>query len=123
MKNYLVIKNNIVENIIVWDGESEYDPGEGYELVEQVGNEGIGWNRSDNGDFSPPPEPLVPALITYCLVDIKTKKVIDFKKIQQTNNNFNFLPGFDSSNALVKCDNEDVQIGWKFIDGEFIEPA
>ncbi len=41
MGRYAVIEDGVVVNIIVWDGESEYDPGDGVTLVE-AGDYNIG---------------------------------------------------------------------------------
>ena len=39
-----------VVNVIVWDGERDYDPGEGLTLVLLDGAGGIGWDYVD-GEF------------------------------------------------------------------------
>lgn len=48
------ISTNMIVNTILWDGESEYDPGEGVFLV-LLTQGGIGWSYVD-GEFIPPPE-------------------------------------------------------------------
>lgn len=55
MSYYAVVNTttDIVDNIIVWDGVTEYDPGEGYILVE-TDSAGIGWSYAA-GVLSPPP--------------------------------------------------------------------
>lgn len=56
---YAIIRNNIVENIIVWDGVSPYTPPEGTILV-QTDTAGIGWTYdSATGEFTPPAEPAI----------------------------------------------------------------
>ena len=47
--NWLVIRNDRVVNVIVWDGISPYDPGDGIELVpsDDTPGVGIGWTRID----------------------------------------------------------------------------
>ena len=55
---YAVINSetNIVENVIVWDGESHWAPPAGY-YIEEIGDScaGIGWSYI-NGQFAPPAE-------------------------------------------------------------------
>lgn len=51
---YALIKNNVVENVALWDNESKWGSHEGYTVV-QSDNAGIGWSYSD-GVFSPPAE-------------------------------------------------------------------
>jgi len=52
--SYAVVKDGIVINIVVWDGETEWQPDEGY-AVKTDGSVGIGW-LYDGNDFTPPPE-------------------------------------------------------------------
>lgn len=56
--NYAIIDlvTNIVENVIVWDGESPWSPPAGY-YMEPIGNSGagIGWSYV-NGQFVQPSE-------------------------------------------------------------------
>jgi hypothetical protein len=49
---YLLIKNETVENVIVWDGISNYDPGD-YLLEPCPESVGIGWTRI-NGVWQEP---------------------------------------------------------------------
>lgn len=52
MMNYALIKNGIVENVVVWDGDG--DIFSEYEVVEIDGVQaGIGWGY-DNGEFIEP---------------------------------------------------------------------
>lgn len=54
--SYAVVNEDsgMVENIIVWDGESEWSPPEGcFAVINDVGA-GIGWSYA-NGAFTPPP--------------------------------------------------------------------
>lgn len=53
--SYAVVINGIVDNIVVWDGESDWKPSEG-EVVPISGSVSIGWSY-ENGKFTPPPEP------------------------------------------------------------------
>lgn len=53
---YAVIRDGKVVNVILWDGKTEYDPGEGVELVELPAGAGIGWSYV-KGEFAAPPPP------------------------------------------------------------------
>lgn len=55
--NYALIRNNVVENVIVWDGVEPYNPGADFILVkiENKAVVGIGWVY-DGSTFAPPPE-------------------------------------------------------------------
>ncbi len=55
--NYAVITSNQITNVIVWDGVTSYDPGEGNTLVllsTLPAGAGIGWTKANNV-WSPPP--------------------------------------------------------------------
>jgi hypothetical protein len=55
--NYAIIDNTgLVVNVILWDGESEWQPPEGYQAVELTDGAGIGWTYAD-GVFTPPAIP------------------------------------------------------------------
>lgn len=62
MKNYALVKNGKVENVISWDGVSEYDPGVEYTIIETK-DAAIGWSY-DGSKFSPPPPPPPPPELT-----------------------------------------------------------
>lgn len=64
MMNYAAVntETGLVENIVLWDGESEWSPGEGYEAI-QSDIAQIGWAYA-NGEFTAPPPPPVPPLST-----------------------------------------------------------
>ncbi|EKS5466246.1 hypothetical protein QB691_000112 [Escherichia coli] len=57
MKEWAVVENGIVVNVVLWDGISEWHAGEDQEVIEVVGDSqaGIGWTYS-GGEFVPPPE-------------------------------------------------------------------
>jgi|LakMenEpi03Aug12_release.lakeMendotaPanAssembly.Ray.scaffolds.fasta_scaffold1749372_2 hypothetical protein len=62
MPNYAVVNaDNVVENIIVWDEVSAWEPPEGRFIVksEEIPCS-IGWHHKD-GVFTAPPEPEPPA--------------------------------------------------------------
>lgn len=50
---YAIINNKIVENVIVWDGVSEWTPPENCEIVPLQPEVGIGW-KYENGQFIEP---------------------------------------------------------------------
>jgi hypothetical protein len=55
--NYALVNSaNLVINIIVWDGGSDWQPPVGCQAVALTGNAGIGWTYA-NGVFIPPATP------------------------------------------------------------------
>lgn len=58
LKRYLVyrISDGVCINCIVWDGISEYNPGDGLavELVPSGSFAGIGWTRISEGEWQEP---------------------------------------------------------------------
>ncbi|HAT3955397.1 TPA: hypothetical protein I9Y43_004038 [Kluyvera ascorbata] len=55
MSNYAVVENGIVINVVVWDGQSEWNPDVG-EAIPATDGVGIGWTYS-NGVFEAPYDP------------------------------------------------------------------
>lgn len=56
--NYAIIDSaNKVVNVMVWDGENDWQPPEGHQAV-PLTEGGIGWSYID-GQFIPPSEPEV----------------------------------------------------------------
>lgn len=57
VKKYAIVRNNIVENVVLWDGVSEWGHPEGCDLVDvtdlKVGPRCI---RNEDGTFSAPQE-------------------------------------------------------------------
>lgn len=53
--NYALIKNGVIENVVVWDGEADIFPDYIAISIDGVGA-GIGWSY-DGKVFTPPPEP------------------------------------------------------------------
>lgn len=55
---YAIVNNGIVENVIVWDGETPYTPPEG-SIIVQSDVAGIGWSYNyETGEFTPPESPV-----------------------------------------------------------------
>ncbi|WP_312140449.1 tail fiber assembly protein [Pantoea septica] len=56
---YAVVKNNVVVNMIVWDGKSPTDFGETVDgdLIQSGSGVGIGWLLENDGIFTAPPLP------------------------------------------------------------------
>lgn len=52
---YAVVENEIVVNVILWDGESEWSPDNGVAIIADSGVS-IGWSYVDEV-FTPPPPP------------------------------------------------------------------
>jgi hypothetical protein len=60
IKNYVIIENNLVTNVVVWDGDTtQWQPPQGSIALPQVSNEGIGWTY-DGANFIAPPPALAP---------------------------------------------------------------
>jgi hypothetical protein len=57
MDGYAVVRDGVVENIVVWDGEAEWSPPEGCEVVAAPDGCGIGW-QVENGVPQRPDEPV-----------------------------------------------------------------
>jgi len=117
MAIYLEVRNDEVVNAIVWDGVSPYEPDAGVELVEAPEGVGIGWTR-ENGEFVAPPEPVY---VRYAVVKKLDGLVVDFKSLPED------APAILSEPAsfeyrLQACEDESVQPGWTFTDGEFVAP-
>jgi hypothetical protein len=62
MNSYMLVNSasGLVENVFVWDGESEYEIPEGFEAIESS-LAGIGWSYSGGEFTSPPPVHPTPA--------------------------------------------------------------
>lgn len=122
MPVYLVIRKSdgFVENAIKWDGESEYDPGADYELEQVSGDPGcpwIGWTRDENGEFTAPPEPV---LIRYAVVKKLDGLVVDFKVLEEgASSELEEPASFEY--RLVECADENVEPGWTYSEGEFVQ--
>ena len=56
MANYAVVKNGVVENMVVWDGQTNYSV-EGSELVEATSDARIGGTYDGTFHFVEPPRP------------------------------------------------------------------
>lgn len=125
MSRYLVIniETQTVDNVIQWDGDSEYDPGPNYELKLVSSSfdsdlPWIGWTRNANGEFVPPPDPVYHR---YAVVKKLDGLVVDFKSIEDGQPAALDEPA-SFEYALVLCENEAVQPGWYFTDSGFIAP-
>lgn len=57
MAQYLLVRAGAVENVVLWDGQSAFDPGPDTQMIEAPEGVGIGWSY-DGSAFSPPePDP------------------------------------------------------------------
>lgn len=56
---YLIVRNGVIENIVLWDGVSEWTPPAGATIEQDLYGSHIGWIRQDDGTFAAPPEPEV----------------------------------------------------------------
>jgi len=55
MDHYLIINNEIVENVIVWDGVSPWSPPDGTTVEPAPVGVGRGWRRVDGQWVAPEP--------------------------------------------------------------------
>lgn len=67
MNKYAIIKDGVVDNIVLWDGKTPYDPGKGCVLVDLAGLDAVGIGDTFDGKtFTPgnpePADPLAQAL-------------------------------------------------------------
>lgn len=53
---YAIIVNDVVTNVILWDGQEDYQPSEECELIEVDEEVSIGWFK-EGGVLVAPPEP------------------------------------------------------------------
>ena len=53
--NYVVVQNDIIVNIINWDGETPYTPPEDCKVYEFEGQANIGWAWIDGEPIDPNP--------------------------------------------------------------------
>lgn len=60
MTHAIIDQNNIVENIIVWDGVTPWSPPEGSKIVKYEGEVHIGWKWNGTNFADPNPKPLPP---------------------------------------------------------------
>lgn len=119
MPVYLVIRKSdgVVENAIKWDGKSEYDPGDEFDLQQVSGEPGcpwIGWTRNQDGSFTEPPVShwAVVKSLEGLVVQVRThvgegQAILD--------------PAAQIEYSLVECP-DNVQPGWTYTDGEFVAP-
>ena len=123
MSVYLLInkETGVAENAIVWDGETEYDPGAEFDLVAVSGEPGcawIGWTRNGDGELEPPPPPVY---VRYAVIKKLGGLVVDFKLIEEGE------PASLSEPAsfeyqLVACPDETVVAGATYEAGAFTKP-
>lgn len=53
---YALIQSGRVVNVVLWDGEAEWEPGPDFSAIDCRPEVGIGWTH-DAGGFHPPVEP------------------------------------------------------------------
>lgn len=55
---YAMIRNGLVENIVEWDGVSDWSPGDDYTVIDCPPQVGPGWSHDDDGFYAPPEPPV-----------------------------------------------------------------
>lgn len=78
MNNYVIVKNNIVINVIIWDGMAEFESDDG-EVIHAPDGVGIGWGY-ENGEFIAPPS----AQHTMTTEEAEQQKVSRINSAQQS---------------------------------------
>lgn len=114
--------NQVIENVIVWDGESEYDPGTGKVLVEGSSDPGapaVGWKRGSDGSFEPPSGSLFALVrrsdgVVGAVQQTLTEAVPEIPVV---------LDDPHGTRYFWEPCNEEVQSGWLFSNGAFSPPA
>ena len=62
-RTWALVANNIVDNIIVWDGETNWSPPSNSVCIEVTGlGVGPGYTYSNEGVFVAPPLPTLPSV-------------------------------------------------------------
>ena len=58
---YLVVRDGVIENVVIWDGVFAWTPPEGTTIEPDLHGSHIGWIKQEDGSFAAPfvPEPEV----------------------------------------------------------------
>lgn len=56
---YALVKGNVAENVILWDGQGDYEAPEGYDMVGVSDQVSAGW-QWDGHTWQAPPSPEIP---------------------------------------------------------------
>lgn len=56
---YAVIRDGLVENVIAWDGKTEWTPDPDVSVIDCPDHVGPGWFHNESGWIAPPPPPKV----------------------------------------------------------------
>ena len=118
MKVWTLIKNNVVENVVLWDGISEWSPPDGYTLIDITDMEngpGPGWTYENDAFIAPvveepeeiiTPDPnqiFVPRSITrrQCSLELlKRQMITDIEALNMTRNGIPPAPVMSYIEAL-----------------------
>lgn len=81
---YAVIVNSVVVNILLWDGESEWTPPEGF-AVPAPDYVGINWRYEDGNFIDPntPPAPTNGEILNQKMTELAGQLKIDVERINQ----------------------------------------
>lgn len=79
---YAVIVNSVVVNILLWDGESEWTPPEGF-AVPSPDYVGINWRYEDGNFIDPnaPPDPTNGEILNQKMTELAGQLKIDVERI------------------------------------------
>lgn len=53
-QRYAMIRGGVVENVVLWDGETDWNPGADWTVTDCPSEVGPGWTY-EGGEFIPPP--------------------------------------------------------------------
>jgi len=56
---YAVIRDGMVQNVVLWDGQEPWNPGDEYTVIDCPPEVGVGWSHDDHGFQAPPPRVIV----------------------------------------------------------------
>ncbi|MDT4813623.1 hypothetical protein FQZ97_466130 [compost metagenome] len=122
---YLVIQDDVVVNVVLWDGASDWTPPEGSEAV--LSNDAaVGWVRREDGSLVAParPEPQLPTAEELKAMIAARRFVAETSGI--TINGLPLDTGRDSQGliagaALQAVIDPQYSVRWKMVGGEFVE--
>ncbi|EKS6745954.1 tail fiber assembly protein [Enterobacter kobei] len=112
MQNYALIKNGVVENVVIWDGEG--DIFDDYTAVKLDGlTAGIGWTY-DGEQFTAPPEPEPTPEELIAQAEAKKKSLIAAANDYMDNRQW---PGKAALGRLTDAEKEQYNLWLDYLDG------
>lgn len=114
MSAYLLISSNTIQNIIEWDGTSQYVPPTGMTLVQYNGVAGVGW--SWDGNTATDPNPPIVTGPTYLPPPISVTAAQGRLALLDTPNTANTSQNMLEvvNNAVIASGNAGLQVFWEY---------